>query len=170
MPAGTDDFDTDDEFGGEVDSKLVKDLRRQLKEKSKREEELASQLRELSGRERQRTLTETLTSKGLSAKAAKFYPADADLSEDAINAWVAENADVFGVKPAQAAEPTAGEPEASAASEPSGVDLDTVAAYRRIQAAQGSAVATSRDQDVLRNIQQATSPEELTAFLRTARA
>lgn len=176
MPNGNDDHDDDDEFGGVEDSKLVKDLRRQLKEKSKREDELASQLKQLSDRDRSRTLTEALTAKGLSVKAAKFYPADADLTDEAIASWITDNADVFGVKTTTdetpETDPVEGTPPASTQDTPgeSVVDPSTAAAYRRMQAASlTGSVSTSRDQDVLRGIAQAGSADELTAFLRSAR-
>lgn len=175
VPSNQNPADDDDEFDG--DSNLVKQLRKQLEKQSKENERLSSQLGELSTRDRTRTLTEALTAKGLSEKAAKFYPADAELSDEAITAWIGENADIFGVKATtdDGSAPTPGEGTPATTGEQDGqpfvVDPATEQAYRRMQAASlvGS-VATSHEQDLLRQVAAAESPEQLTELLRSARA
>lgn len=171
-------FDDDDNDGIE-DSNLVKQLRKQLKAKDTEIDGLRGQFNELATRDRQRTLTEALSAKGLNAKAARFYPADAGLTDDAIASWISENADIFGA----AATGSGSTDETSAPSPGEGAapveqqgntfvpDPGTEAAYRRMQAASlvGS-TGTTREQDMLRQIADAKSPEELTAFLRSARA
>lgn len=174
MPAAGTQFEPDDEDNldetGE-DSKLVKDLRRQLKEQAKRDAEREKQLTELTNRDRQRTLTEALTAKGVSPKLARFYPADAETTDEAIAGWLTENADAFGA--AATTETTAPDPGEGKQEEPAEpvVDPATEWAYRRMQAASlVGGTATTHEQDLLRQVRAAKSPEELTAFLRTARA
>lgn len=171
MPAGT-QFTEDDEFDNGDSSNLVKDLRKQIDKANREKDDLARQLGELSTRERQRTLTEALTAKGLPAKAAKFYPSDAALDDDAVNAWVADHADVFGVTTTQAApDTTADAVDDTPGEQSSAVDLNTEAAYRRLQSAQlVSGNVTTRESDLLRGMREAKSEAELTAFLRQARA
>lgn len=91
-------FDFDDEATG------PKELREYAKEQAKQNKELQKQLNDMLTKDRTRTVTETLKSKGVDEKVAKFVPTDATTPE-AVDAWLAENGDVFGYKPqAQAAD------------------------------------------------------------------
>lgn len=177
MPTGNQQFDDDEYDDDELEgSKLVRDLRRQLKELSRENASLKEVNGTLSVKDRQRTLSDALTAKGLSEKAAKFYPADAELTPEAIDAWVSDNADIFGtVKPANEAptseDPGEGQaPVGQSVEAPAFVDADSEAAFRRMQAANLVGTSgTTRDQEVLRGIANAKTPEELTEFLRSAR-
>lgn len=85
-------FDFDDEATG------PKELREYAKEQAKQNKELQKQLNDLRTETRTRTVTETLKNKGLPDKVAKFVPEDASTPE-AVDAWLAENGDLFGYKP-----------------------------------------------------------------------
>jgi hypothetical protein len=74
----------------------MKKLREAYDRKVKAEKDLRDKLAALEARERERTLGEVLSAKGLNAKLAKFYPAGAEATEEKVTAWVQENADVFG--------------------------------------------------------------------------
>lgn len=177
MPAGTqnDEYDDDDLDGD--DSSLVKDLRKQIKDLTRDNSKLQSQLGQFVTQQRQTTLAEALKAKGLNPSAAKFYPADADVDEEAITAWITENADVFGpVKAATDDTPAPGDPGEGQALQgqqveiPSFVAPEDLAAFQRMQAASlvGTS-ATTRDAETLSGIKGAKTPEELTAFLRSQR-
>lgn len=89
-----DDEDTQDPS----ESSLVKNLRKQLKAEQKRAKELESSLGELTKAQKERILKEVLTSRGVNPKIAQYVPSDVEASPDAINSWLDNNADVFGVK------------------------------------------------------------------------
>lgn len=56
--------------------------------------------------DRSNTLGSALKDAGASEKLARFYPADQDVTGEAIVSWLKENADVFGVKLADTANTT----------------------------------------------------------------
>lgn len=90
-----DEFNEDDEF----DSGAMKQVRDALKKANKKNEELQSQLDELLNKQRESTFADILKAKGVSPKAARFLKADGvDADEDAVNKWLADNADLFPVK------------------------------------------------------------------------
>ena len=86
----------DDEF--ENDSELVKSLRKQLKDKSDAEKAAADQLASLSRIVRERSIKDVLSEKGIPVKVAALIPADVEPTEEAVNNWVSEYADVFGIQ------------------------------------------------------------------------
>ncbi len=83
----TDEFETDDH--------LVKDLRKQLNEAIKARKQFEEELTSIKSQFRERSVAEILTAKGVNAKVAKFIPSDIE-SEDQVQAWLQENADLFG--------------------------------------------------------------------------
>lgn len=79
---------------GEESSTGPKALRDQLKKQAKELSELRAERDTLFAKARTGTLAELL---GEHKRIAKFYPSDGELSEDAVNAWKQENAEVFGI-------------------------------------------------------------------------
>lgn len=75
-------------------------LRAAYDRKAKAEKELKDKLAALESRERERTLSETLSEKGANPKLARFYPADREGTPEKVEEWLAENAEVFGQAPA----------------------------------------------------------------------
>lgn len=98
-------MDTED-FEAE-DGHLVKDLRKQLNEALKARKAAEEELGQYKSQLRERSVAEVLQAKGINPKVAKFLPSDVD-GEEAIGAWLEENADLFGVVP-QASEPAVSE-------------------------------------------------------------
>lgn len=149
----------DDDFDNEVnESNLVKDLRKQLREAHKERDELATQVASLSTQTRAAQLKEVFESKKLSPKLAKFFPADGEVTPEAVDAWVTENADVFGIK-AQDAEEAEQESAETAAE---------AAVYQRMTQTSGASSNTgdpAKFQDLAARIQSAGSLEELQAIL-----
>lgn len=79
---------------GESDG--MKNLRAAFDRQKKQNEEYKAKLAALESRERERSLSEVLSSKGLNPKLAAFYPANGEVSEEKVVAWLNEYADVFG--------------------------------------------------------------------------
>jgi hypothetical protein len=105
-------YDDDDGGYGE-DSKLVKDLRAQIKELSKENKETKERLSGYETQARTSTIESVLSARGVSPKIAKFIPSDIEVSEQAVASWLDENADIFGVQPVVTEqEPQAPPPEA----------------------------------------------------------
>lgn len=109
-----------DENPAETDNseKGIANLRKAYERKAKAEKELRDQLAQLQSRERERTLSETLSAKDANPKLAKFYPADRDGTPEKVEEWLAENAELFGHSPApQAPTPAQVSPELRSAYE-----------------------------------------------------
>jgi len=127
-------------------------LRKALKRAEKEKKELADQLAQIQSDLRSRSVKEVLANKGVPEKVAKFIPGDISTPE-AVDAWLSENADVFGFQIAgQEPAPTSEETKAN------------VAAYQRIDAATQNANTPSRDQDLAAKIAGAKTVEELNAL------
>ena len=92
-----DDIDTQDE--SQMDgSDLLKKLRKAKRSDEKRIKELTEQLEGLSKAQRERTVKEVLEKKGVNAKAARLVLKDLDdVSEESVNNWLDDNADLFGL-------------------------------------------------------------------------
>jgi hypothetical protein len=91
-----DDQDTND-FSGDG-SDLLKKLRKAKRSDEKRIKELTEQLEGLSMSQRERTVKEVLEKKGVNAKAARLVLKDLDdISEESVNNWLDDNADLFGL-------------------------------------------------------------------------
>jgi hypothetical protein len=127
-------------------------LRKALKRAEKEKKELTDQLAQIQSDLRSRSVKEVLANKGVPEKVAKFIPGDISTPE-AVDAWLSENADVFGFQIAgQEPAPTSEETQAN------------VAAYQRINAASQNANTPTRDQDLAAKIAGAKTVEELNAL------
>lgn len=146
-----DEFDGEDEYVDETT--LLRQLRKQLKEAQKRDAERETELAQLRGQTRERSLSEVLAAKGLHLKVAKLYPKDAEATPEAVDTWLSEYGDVFGL---QAEEPAQ-----------SAVDQDSITAHQRIAGTAQNAATPGRESDAAARIAAATTPEELIAFLQT---
>jgi len=95
-----DDTDTDIEtnFAGDG-SDLLKKLRKAKRSDEKRIKELTEQLETLSKGQRERTVKEVLEKKGVNPKAVRLVLKDLDgnISEETVNDWLDDNADLFGL-------------------------------------------------------------------------
>lgn len=89
-----------DENPAEVEgTEGIANLRKAYDRKTKQEKELREKLAALESRERERTLSETLRSKGVNEKLAKLYPADRESTQEKVDEWLNEYADAFGQAP-----------------------------------------------------------------------
>ena len=143
-------WDDDEEEDTETDlytsdTDLVKKLRKALKAEQKRNKELESSLGELSKSQRERILKDVFSSRGVNPKVAAFVPSDLDASEEAISAWLEQNADVFGfeVQPQQE------------------VSQRDVAALRQMDAVTSGALSPDKSEDLAFRVNNAQSPDEI---------
>lgn len=92
----------DDDFDGS-DENLPKRLRAALKKASKQNDDLAAELTTLRNERKQANVAEVLKKAGVNPKVAKYLLSDMeDPTEESVTEWLTENADLFGVKPADA--------------------------------------------------------------------
>lgn len=138
-----DDFDEDDNTQA-----LIKDLRRQLKAKSKEAADLSQELSSLRGAARERSVADLLTAKGVNPKVAKLIPADKQNEED-IAAWLDENSDLFG-----------GVSSETGSSQPP-VDPATLASAKRLQGLSESAITPDITETLINKINSAESDAEI---------
>jgi len=101
-----DDLDMDEETPQRsTGDDLVKKLRKADRAKEKRIRELEAQLNELTTKERKSLVQSVLSERGINPKIAAFIPTDIDFTPEAINTWIEEYADVFGIQTQNATEP-----------------------------------------------------------------
>jgi hypothetical protein len=143
-----DDVYTDDQTQSDGPANLRKALKRAEKEKK----ELAEQLASIQSDLRSRSVKDVLATKGVPDKVAKFIPGDVTTPEQ-IDAWLTENADVFGFsKTGTDAAPISEE------------DKSNQASYQRINAATQNASTPTRDADLMSKLTGAKTIDELNAI------
>jgi hypothetical protein len=138
------DFETEDSRQRQSsDSDLLKQLRKELRTKTKLLSEMETQLSTIKSEQRNVTIKSVLESKGVSPKIAKFIPQDIEPSAEAVESWIIDNADVFGLTVQTPSE------------EPS------LAALRQIDAVTANAQSPAGMDDLMLRIDQAASAEEI---------
>ena len=146
-----DGYDDDDDFESESDNPL-RALRKENRAKEKQIKELQEQLNSLSKAQRERSLADVLSARGLNDKIAKFIP-ETVTSEEEVASWLEEFGDVFGATPAQ--------PEVK----DEAVD-PRFEALQKIASTQATGQAPTGDADQIASlIASARTPEELNKVL-----
>ena len=130
------------------ESDLLKQLRKELKNKSKMLSEMEGQLSSIKTEQRQNVIKSVLESKGVSPKIAKFIPQDIEANPEVIDNWIAENADVFGLT----------------VQTPADVKPD-LATLRQIDAVTANAQSPAGLDDIMLRIQNAQSEDELKSLI-----
>jgi hypothetical protein len=148
--ADDDDFDEDFE-----PQDVVKQLRKVNRTLEKRMKELEVEATTLKNQTRQRTVKDVLTSKGINPKVAAFIPQDLDVTEEAVNNWLNEYGDVFGVKDAETKE---GESQSQA-------NNPALQAQRRINDVVSSGTPPGIDEDMYARMANVKNAAELNALL-----
>jgi len=140
------DFDLEEEprQSKNSDSDLLKQLRKELKAKTKALSEYETKMVSLESERRQNVIKSVLESKGVSPKIAKFIPNDVEPSAEVIESWIEENADVFGLT---AVRQDQAQPD--------------LATLRQIDAVAASAQSPAAMDDLMLRINDAQSMEEL---------
>lgn len=129
---------------------LVKKLRKANRASEKRIKELTEQLEGFTKQQRESTVKSVLDKKGINPKAARLILKDLDdINEEAVNNWLDDNADLFGIQ---------------AESTQSKEDL---AALRQQDIVSQSATTPDRADDFELRLNNASSAEELIAMLRS---
>lgn len=141
-----DDLDTETET--QMDgSDLLKKLRKAKRADEKRIKELTEQLETLSKGQRERIVKETLEKKGVNPKAVRLVLKDLDeVSEESVNNWLDDNADLFGLEVRQDA------PE---------VNSQNRAALRQQDLVTQGAITPDRAEDMSMRIDDAQSAEDI---------
>ncbi len=147
MPTNYEYDDEDDDTTTDVVSQLRK-VNRSLEKRAK---ELEQELNGLKTQTRQRTVKDVLQAKGLNPKIAAFIPQDIDTSEEALNNWLIEYGDVFGIQAPTEEKPAQKSPE--------------VLAQARINNMVATGTAPDIDEDAFAKIASAKSKEDLDALL-----
>jgi hypothetical protein len=143
-------YEYDDE-DDDTTTDVVSQLRKVNRALEKRAKELEQELSGLKTQTRQRTVKDVLQAKGLNPKIAVFIPQDIDVSEEAINQWVNEYGDVFGIQTPSEEKPVQKSPE--------------VMAQARINNMVATGTAPDIDEDAFAKIASAKSREDLDALL-----
>lgn len=149
---GYDDEDDDfmeDVSGGDV----VKQLRKVNRSLEKRLRELETEATSLKTAQRQRTVKDVLSAKGVNPKVATFIPSDIEPTEEAVTAWLGEYGDVFGVQAPAASN------DAPAKADPA------LQAQSRINNVMAGGMPPTPDEDALSKILSAKSASELNDIL-----
>lgn len=92
------DFDDEELESEETGGDLVSQLRKATKKKDKQLKELMEELNSIKSAQRTNSIKSVLAERNLNPKIANFIPSDLDASPEAIDNWIAENAEVFGLK------------------------------------------------------------------------
>jgi len=144
-----DDLDTPEVLDG---NDLVKKLRKAKRADEKRIKELSEQLEGFLKEKKEVTVRSVLEKKGVNAKAARLIMKDLeDVNEEAVNNWLDENADLFGIKVADAP----------------AVDKNDLAALRNQDVLTQGAFTPDKAEDLEMRINNAGSAEEILGLLRS---
>ena len=146
-----DDLDTQEQYAGDG-SDLLKKLRKAKRADEKRIKELTEQLETLSKAQRERLVKEVLDKKGVNQKAARLVMKDLeDVNEESVSRWLDDNADLFGLKTADEAP----------------VNQNELAALRQQDILTQGALTPDQGMDLDQRLNQAQSPDEILAILRS---
>lgn len=147
-----DDFDDNDDNGNGNESRLVKDLRKQLREANDAKKALETENTTLKSQVRTKSVEDVLADKKADKRIAQFIPADVT-DEAGVEAWLEQNGDLFGYKPADQ-------------SDESGLSQDDQQGARDVQQlAGGDAALVSRQRQQLKAVSEAKTREELDALV-----
>jgi hypothetical protein len=141
----------DDDEDNDTTTDVVGQLRKVNRTLEKRAKELEQELAGLKTQTRQRTVKDVLQAKGLNPKIAAFIPQDIDTTEEAINNWVNEYGDVFGIQAPTEEKPAEKSPE--------------IKAQARINNIVATGTPPDIDEDAFAKIANAKSKEDLDILL-----
>jgi len=154
MSNNFEDWDDDEDLEVEEQPQpndLVRKLRKADRAKEKRIRELETELGSLRSMQREATIKSVLEAKGVSAKVAKFIPQDIETSAEAIDSWIEENADIFGLVNANNQQQQQVEPD--------------LATLRQIDSITANAQSPGGIDDLLLRIQNAESADEINSLI-----
>jgi len=141
------DFDDEELESEETGGDLVSQLRKATKKKDKQLKELMEELNSIKSSQRTNSIKSVLAERNLNPKIANFIPSDLDVSPEAIDNWIAENAEVFGLKVEK--------PQVA----------PDVATLRQIDAVAANAQIPVGNDDLFLRLDQAQSAEEIESMI-----
>jgi len=142
------DFDDDDSLSG---TDLVKKLRKQIAQQNRLLKEREQELAELAVSTRDQTIGSWLEEFGLTPRIARYVPDDVD-SIDALEEWLVEEGEVFGIYPDEGGELD--------------IDEESVRAAELMSAVEDGGFDPDVGRDLEDRIKNAKTQEELMALLR----
>jgi len=144
------DYEDDtDEYDG---TDLVKKLRKQVSQLSKELKERDQAIAEFQTYNHESSVGEILASFGLNPKIAQFIPSEIEADEDAVSEWLNEYGEAFGITAVDETESYQEDPDAQA--------------YEQMSDFEEGSFDPNVGRDIASMIANATSPDELTSFLR----
>ena len=146
-----DDFDIEDNSSN-ANNDLVKQLRKQLKQKEKELADYNSKLGELSKSQRERAIKDVLEARGVNKKIASFIPSDLDPTEESLSKWLDDNGDVFGIQA----------PDTNQ----NNVDPVEAAKYQKMNQAMNNGITPDATDDIMKKLLSAETPEQLAEVMR----
>ena len=147
-----DDFDLEDNSSSSENNKLVRDLRKQLKQKEKELADFNSKLGELSKAQRERAVKDILEARGVNKKIASFIPSDLDPTEESLSKWLDDNGDVFGIQA----------PDTNQ----NNVDPVEAAKYQKMNQTMNNGITPDATDDIMKKLLSAETPEQLAEVMR----
>ena len=146
-----DDFDLEDNSSN-TNNDLVKQLRKQLKQKEKELADFNSKLGELSKSQRERAIKDVLEARGVNKKIASFIPSDLDPTEESLSKWLDDNGDVFGIQA----------PDTNQ----NNVDPVEAAKYQKMNQTMNNGITPDATDDIMKKLLSAETPEQLAEVMR----
>lgn len=146
-----DDFDLEDNSSN-ANNDLVKQLRKQLKQKEKELADYNSKLGELSKSQRERAIKDVLEARGVNKKIASFIPSDLDPTEESLSKWLDDNGDVFGIQA----------PDTNQ----NNVDPVEAAKYQKMNQTMNNGITPDATDDIMKKLLSAETPEQLAEVMR----
>ena len=147
------DFDLEYEFDEEpqrgrrgTPDDALKKVRRAERAKEKRIKELESELSSLRKFQRDSVVQSVLNEKGVNTKVASFIPSDLETTPEAINSWLEQNAEVFGIQLAR---------------QESVLNEQDIDALRQIDGVTSNALSVEASNDIMSMIANASSADEI---------
>lgn len=163
------DDDDDDDDEGQGQQQAPKALRSHATKLEKENRALKEQNDKLQKQFRQTAISQVLKDKGLDAKVAKLVPSDVEPTEEAVEKWLADYADIFPTKKTEETPATEGQTSSGAEGSEDEVDEDEVAQMGLIGSVTNAAQAPTRQQDLLKQLQSKDlKPEALMQMIQAA--
>jgi len=149
-----DDLDFEDEQPkqrrrSEEPDDLVRQLRKAQRAADKRAKELEAEVQTLRAEKRKDLVANFLSEKGLNPKIAKFIPADTEINAEALNTWLDDNAELFGLAKSQG-------------------DAPDLTGLRQIDDVTSTAQIPAGADDVLLRLSQATNADEIINMINSS--
>ena len=144
------EYEFEDDFNEGTD--LVKKLRKQIDVLSRELKERDQAIAEFQTYSHEASVGEILEQFGLNPKIAQFIPSDVEADEDAVAEWLNEYGDAFGITAVDESESYQADPDAQS--------------FEQISDFEDGSVDPNLGRDIQSMIANATSPEELTNFLK----